>query len=685
MRRLLPIGLYVLAGAVIASASAARGTQRRPGTRPFDPATFDSSVRPQDDLYRYVNGGWLTRTEIPADRVYYDAFAELADTVETDLQHIIEESVADASRRNGADTRRIADLYASIMNETRLEQLGAAPILPELQKIDAIRTTRELATEAGFLSAIAAGGPFVGVVDVDPQHAGMPIVRLAQGATLLPDRDYYLRDDAVYVEIRTKYEQYLATIFALTGRPGAAADARAVLALETALARVQWTQADSRDVMRTNNRFALARLPAEMPGFDWLAWARPQGIDRTPVVILMQPSFFKSFAAMIPVTPLDTWKAWLASRYITTCAPYLSRAFDHARFDFFGRVLTGQQAPRARWKRAVGLVNTYLGDAVGRLYVERRFPAPAKARVQKLTTHVIAAFRQAISQLDWMSAATRTAALDKLSKVSAKIGGPATWRDYRGFVVKADDLLGNIRRAQQFESDQRMAGIRQDLNRDEWPVTPQTPNAFYRPATNEIVLPAAILQPPFFDMDADDAVNYGSIGAVIGHEIGHAFDDRGRRIDATGALRDWWKPQDAQRFEARARVLVEQFDAYSAATGIPGYGQATLGENLGDLGGLAIAYQAYTLSLAGRDAGVIDRFDSDHFTPAQRFFMGWAHVWRAKVRDEYRTQWLLSSPHALAEYRVNVHASNMPAFHQAFDVKPGDGLYREPGRRASIW
>jgi len=671
VRHLLFTGLLTAAAAAAAQPSLTSG---------FDVRTFDRSVRPQDDLYRYVNGAWLARTEIPPDRVSYDAFAELSDKVDVDLQRLIAGMTSAPNRRLGSDERRIVDLYASLMNEARLEELGITPIQPELRKIDAIRNTRELASEAGALSATAAGGPFVGTIDADATQPGIPIVRLAQGATLLPDRDYYLKDDAAFVQIRAQYEQYLTHIFTLTLRPRAAEDARAVVALETALAREQWTQAESRNPFKTNNRFALARLAVEMPGFDWLAWARPQGIDRTPAIILMQPSFFKSFAAMVPVTPLATWKAWLAARYITATSIYLDKALNDARFDFFGRLLTGQELPRVRWKRGVGLVNTYLGDAIGRLYVEKYLPSGAKPRVQKIVTNVLAAFRQAIGAIDWMSAPTRNEALSKLSRVTARIGGPDTWRSYSGFEIKADDLFGNMLRAQQFESADRVIGIRQLGDRREWPATPQTPNAFYRPAMNEIVLPAAILQPPFFDVNADEAVNYGAIGAIIGHEIGHAFDDRGRRIDASGTVRDWWTSQDEQRFEARARVLIEQFDAYNASTDMPAYGDVTIGENLGDLGGLAIAFRAYKLSLGGRESPVIDGFTGD-----QRLFVGWAHIWHAKIRDEYRRQWLLSSPHALPEYRVNVPASNTPAFYEAFGVKPGDKLFREPAKRASLW
>ncbi len=672
--RRAPVPLIVLLGAVAVIA-----TEPPARTSGLDLSALDTSVRPQDDLYRFANGGWLARTAIPPDRVYCDAFTQLTDKVEVDLRAIIEPIAADTRHRRGS-AQRIGDLYASLTDQARVEALGAAPIERELQAIDAIGTTGELATQAGYLSAIAAGGPFIGIVEADANDSRVPIVRLNQGGTLLPDRDYYLKDDATFVESRAKYDAYLVQVFTLTRRANPAADARAVLALETALARVQWTQVDSRDAGKINNKFALERLPIDMPGFDWLAWAKPQGIDHTPNVVLSQPSFFRSFAAMVPTTPLETWKAWLVARYVTASAPFLSAAFADARFEFFGRVLSGQQLPRARWKRGVGLVNTYLGDAVGRLYVDAHFPASARARVQQLVTNVLEAYRRAIGEADWMDAATRRQALDKLSKLTAKIGYPDEWRDYGGLVVKADDLLGNVQRAQKFEAAYQMARNRQPRDRGDWLMTPQTVNAYYSPAMNEIVLPAALLQPPLFNPEADDAVNYGGIGAFIGHEIGHGFDENGGRVDGNGAIRDWWKPEDVQKFRIRAQALVDQFDAYSPMEGMHVNGALTLRENVGDLGGLSIAYRAYLLSLGDRPAPVIDGFSG-----TQRLFIGWAQIWRFKVRDEFLRQWLLSIAYAPPRYRANGVVGNVPGFYEAFGLQPGDTLYRAPEKRVRIW
>jgi predicted metalloendopeptidase len=579
-----------------------------------------------------------------------------------------------------ATPQQIADLYASMMNEALIESLGVKPIRPELDKIAAITTPKELAAEAGYLSSIAAGGPFPGTVGLDPQDPAQFAVQVSQGGTLLPDRDYYLEDDPAFVDARARYEAYLTLIFTLTGRPTAAADARAVLALETALAGIQWTQAESRDVTRTANAFTLWRLPDEMPGFDWLAWARPQSLDRAGRLLLSQPSFFRSFAALVPTVPLDTWKAWLAARYITAMAPNVNQAVSNARFEFFGRVLTGQEVPRLRWKRGVSLVSSVLGDAIGRLYVERHFPAPAKARAQKLVDRLTDAYRGAIAGSEWLRPATKTEALRKLSTLSIKIGYPVEWRSYRGLVIKPDDLVGNIQRSRHFDNAYRMARLSRPADRSQWLVAPQTVNAYYNHALNEIVLPAGILQPPLFDSEADDAVNFGAIGAVVGHEIGHAFDDRGRYLDWSGRTRNWWRPEDQLEYAARARRLVDQFNALPPVEGLRVNGRLTLPENFGDLGGLSIAYRAYRLALAGRDAPVIDGFTGD-----QRFFLGWAQAWRFLIRPEYVRQWLLSSPHALPEYRANTPVSNLDAFYAAFDVKPGDKLYREPRDRIKIW
>ena len=645
----------------------------------LDVAGFDRSVAPQDDLYRYVNGGWLKRVAMPADRVSYGAFIEIADRTEDDLRAIIEEIAARPDRPRGSAAQQIADLYASVMDEARIDALGVSPIEPELRRLDAIGSTREVAAEAGYLSSIAAGGPFGGTVGIDPLNPGVPVARVTQGGILLPDREYYLSDDPTLVAVRAKYQRYLARVFELIGRSTAGDDARAVLGLETALARVLWSEAESRSIDATYTRFTLRQLASEMPGFDWSAWAKPQGLDRSPAVILAQPSFFKAFAALVPQVPLDTWKAWLISRYVTAAAPYLSKPFDDARFDFFGSVLTGQELPRVRWKRGVSMVNAYLGDALGKLYVEKRFTPAARGRVQKLLANVLDAYREAIRESDWMSPQAKREAHEKLSALSTGVGYPARWRNYNTFVVKPDDLLGNWQRALRFDSEYRLGNVAGTAG-GEWVLPPQTVNAYYSPAANEMVLPAAVLQPPLFDVDADDAVNYGAAGALVGHEIGHAFDDRGRRFDGAGTVRDWWTAVDEQRFSERTTHLVQQMNAYEPLPGLHVNGTLAAAESLGDLGGLAIAFRAYKLSLKGRRPPTIDGL-----TGEQRFFMGWAQIWRAKERDEYVRSTLQSSAYLPAAFRANAAAANVDGFYEAFVVKPGSRLYRAPAERVRIW
>ena len=646
----------------------------------LDPRSFDRSVRPQDDLYRHVNGGWLARTQIPPERASYAAFTELADNVDADLLAIVEQLTRTPNRPPGSVAQQVGDLYASLMDEARLERLGAAPIRDVLNRIEGIRTTRDFATQCGYLQTIGTSGAFVGVVSADLARRSRPALNLSQGGTMLPDRDYYLSDDSKFVELRAAYEAYLTRIFTLTARADPARDAKAVLALETALARVQWPAVEGRDPLRTNNAFTIEDLVARMPGFDWFAWARPQGISNTTTVVVAQPDFFVVFAALVPATPLDTWKAWLAARHITGAAPFLNKAFADARFDFFGRLLVGQEVPRTRWRRGVSLVNTYLGEAIGRLYVERHFPSTSRARMQSLVRNLLDAYRTSIAGIDWMTEGTKREALDKLSRLSTKIGAPTRWRDYRRLLIRADDLVGNIQRAQRFENNYRLTWLTQPASRNQWLVTPQTINAYYHPAINEVVFPAAILQPPFFEPTADDAVNYGAIGAVIGHEIGHAFDDRGRRFDSAGTIRDWWTPTDDQEYRRRVQGLVDQYDRYTPLPGMRVNGSLTLGENIGDLAGLQVAYRAYTISRGGQSAPVIDGLTGD-----QRFFMGWAQVWRSKDREAYLRQVALMSPHPPNEYRANGPLSHIDAFYDAFEVKPGDKLYVEPGKRVRIW
>jgi putative endopeptidase len=663
---------------VVVSALAG-ASQSSPLHSGLDLRNFDASVRPQDDLFQHVNGGWLARTAIPPDRVSYGTFLELADKTEADLRAIIEEVAANRDRQRGA-ARQIADLYTSLIEQERTDALGITPIKPELQKIDRLRTPRELAAEMGYLSSMAAGGPFPATIEEDAGDPGKPIVSVSQGGTLLPDRDYYLSGETRFVEIRAKYVEYLAHLFALVDRPGPLPDARAVLALETELARVQWRQEDIRNTTATPTKYKLSTLMDEMPGFDWFAWAQPQGIDRAGIVVLSQPSFFKGFAAVAGRTSMETWKAWLVARLLTASAPYLPVAFADARFEFFGRVLTGQELPRTHWKRGVSLVNSFLGDAAGRLYVEKHFPAPAKVRAERLVATLVAAFAAAITDSAWMSDKAKRAALDKLSRLSTKIGYPDRWRDYRGLTIKPDDLFGNVERAKKFDGAYKLSRLGGTSGRGEWLMTPQTVNAYYSAALNEVVVPAAMLQPPLFNVEADDAVNYGAIGAIVGHEIGHGFDERGRRFDGGGAVRNWWTAGDEHAFATISDSLVAQFNAYSPIEGAQVNGFVTLRENVGDLSGLAIAWRAYKMSLGGQPSPTIDGF-----TGEQRFFLGWAQAFRGRIRDEYLRQSLFSTPHAPPQFRVNGPVSNLRGFYEAFNVKAGDSLFREPPRRVVIW
>jgi putative endopeptidase len=638
----------------------------------------DPAVRPQDDLFSFLNGAWLRQHEIPADRAQDGAFRDLRDRAEEDVRAIVEE----AATQPGDDARKIADLYASFLDVDRVEALGVAPLQPLLDEVAAAADRAALAEVLGRRQRQGRTALFGTYVGTDAKDSSRYLVHLSQSGLGLPDESYY-RDDA-YTEIRTAYVAHLARLAELVGLPEPAAAADTVMELETALAAVSWDRVVNRDAEKTYTLMTLPALQTNAPGFDWEPWLaalRPPAGAFDDVVV-RQPSFVMAAARLWGERPLEQWKAWLAIRTASASADYLHDALVDEDFAFYGRTLSGTPELRERWKRGVSLVEGALGEAVGRLYVDQHFPAAAKERMITLVANLVEAYRQSISTLDWMSLATRERALEKLARFTPKIGYPDVWKDYSTLEVRPDDLLGNVLRAGEWATDFELAKIGKPVDRDEWLMTPQTVNAYYHPRMNEIVFPAAILQPPFFDNEADDAANYGGIGAVIGHEIGHGFDDQGSKYDGEGNLTDWWEPEDRAEFDRRAKTLIDQYDALSPA-GLPDHrvnGALTVGENIGDLGGLTIALKAYRIATEGTEPPVLDGF-----TGAQRVLLGWAQVWRAVTRDAEAVRRLAVDPHSPPDLRCNAVVTNLDTFHEAFEVQETDALFTPPGKRVRIW
>jgi putative endopeptidase len=638
----------------------------------------DPAIRPQDDLFSHVNGQWLRTHVIPDDRAQDGAFRALYDKAEEDVRAIVEE----ADGAQGPDARKIADLYASFMDVERIEALGTAPLKPLLDEIAAAGDRAALAAVLGRRQREARTALFGAFVSTDPKNATRYLVQLEQSGLGLPDESYY-REDA-YAEIRTAYVAHLARLAELVGLPDPAGLADRVMDLETALAAVSWDRVTNRDAEKTYTLMTLPALRQNAPEFDWDPWLAAFGAPAGAFdeIIVRQPSFVAAVAKLWAERPLEQWQEWLAIRTASACADYLTGAIVEEDFAFYGRTLSGTPQLRERWKRGVGVVQGALGEAVGKLYVERHFPAAAKERMVELVANLVEAYRQSISELDWMSPATRERALVKLGKFGSKIGYPEKWKDYSALEVRPDDLLGNALRAGAWNTDFQLAKIGNPVDRDEWLMTPQTVNAYYHPRMNEVVFPAAILQPPFFDPEADDAANYGGIGAVIGHEIGHGFDDQGAKYDGDGNMTDWWEPGDRAEFERRAQALIEQYSALSPA-GLPDHkvnGALTVGENIGDLGGLTIAIKAYQIALEGTEAPVIDGF-----TGLQRVLVGWAQVWRIVTREAEAIRRLAVDPHSPPDQRCNAVVTNLDAFHEAFGVRESDALYRAPEERVRIW
>ncbi len=581
-------------------------------------------VTPQDDIYRYVNAQWLATAEIPDDRATWGSFAELRDEAVTQLKVVVDEAEA-ATPKGTADQKKIAALYASFMDEGRLETLGARPIAPQLKAIEAIRSKRELPAVIAQFNEVGITAPYFVGIGQDAKDPTRYIPTVYQSGLGLPDRDYYLKDDdARLKDTRDKYAVHVSRMLTLAGVADADAAAAQVLALETAIARVQRTRVENRDPVKTYNKVPVAQLDTLTPGYAWKPWLQGAHIaGKVDAVSVAQPAYLEGFAKIVESTPLEAWKAYFKYHVVSSTAPYLSKAFVDEDFAFDGGVLAGTPVDLPRWKRGVYMVEASMGQGLGKLYVARYFPADRKARMDEMVRNILAAYKQSIDGLDWMGPATKKEAQDKLSKFDPKIAYPSKWRDYSALTVRQDDLLGNVMRARRFEYNRNNAKLGKPIDRTEWGMTPQTVNAYYNRNRNEIVFPAAILQPPFFDIRADDATNYGAIGAVIGHEISHGFDDSGSQSDGDGRLRNWWTKDDRDRFESKTRTLVAQYDAFEPVPGYHVNGALTLGENIGDNSGIAIAYKAYHLSLAGKPAPVINGTTGD-----QRFYIGFATIWR---------------------------------------------------------
>jgi putative endopeptidase len=651
----------------------------------IDASSLDKQTRAQDDLFRHVNGTWLDKTAIPEDKAIYGSFHMLADASEEAVKLILEEAAANP--KPGV-SQQIGDLYACFLDEAKANQLGAEPIKADLKQVSDLKTIGEATRLLGEFERTGTSGIFGMYVDNDPNDPTRYQVNLYQGGLGLPDEAYYREDK--HKEILEAYQVHVGKMFELAGwdKEKAETAAKTVVGLETTLASEHWDNVATRDADKTNNPTKFADLQKLTPTFDWNLWFEGAGIDPKVLAesIVMMPSFFEGSASVYSEENLENLKTWLSWNVISSKAAYLSQEFVDERFAFYGTKLTGAPVNRARWKRAVSLVEGSLGEAVGKIYVEKYYPPEAKAKMDQLVEYLIQAYRESIQELEWMSDETKKKALVKLDKFTPKIGYPTKWKDYSSIVIDRNDLVGNVKRVTSWNLDREMKKIGSPIDREEWFMTPQTVNAYYNPGFNEIVFPAAILQPPFFSLESDDAVNFGAIGAVIGHEIGHGFDDQGSKYDGDGALISWWSDADRKAFEERTASLISQFNELSPSQ-LPDEnkvnGELTIGENIGDLGGLGIAYRAYLLSL--KDNGGSEPAPIDGLTAKQRLFLSWAQAWRTKGRDEMVLQRLATDPHSPPEFRCNQIVRNIDAFYEAFDLSPEDKLWLDQSQRVSIW
>jgi putative endopeptidase len=642
----------------------------------FDAAGRDLAAQPGQDFFQYANGTYLKTLEIPADRSRFGAFDKLNELSENRMRAVVEAAAAD--RNATGPTGQVGALYRAFMDEGRVEALGKTPLGPELAAIRLQKTKADVARTMAVSLKTFGGSFFGGQVTPDAKDPDRYAVYLGQAGLGLPDRDYYL--DPQFAKQKAGYEAYITQMLKLAGWPNPAANAKAIVALETEIAKASWTRADQRDDNAMYNAMPAADLAKLAPGFEWSAFLEGAGFGKVTNVVVQEKTAFPKIAAIYAKTPMDTLKAWQAFWLVDQAAPYLSKAFDQPHWEYRSAALNGSKAQAPRWKRGVALADGNIGEALGKLYVDAYFPPESKAKMLALVSDIRTAMKGRIEKLDWMSPATKAKALEKLSAVTVKIGYPDKWRDYSKLKLVDDDLYGDVKRAIAFDWDFRLGRLGGPVDRSEWGMTPPTINAYYNPLGNEIVFPAAILQPPFFDPSGDMAVNYGGIGGTIGHELTHGFDDSGRRYDATGKLTDWWTADDAKRFEAEAAKLGKQYAGFTVIDGAKINGELTMGENIADLGGLLLALDAYHASLKGRPAPIIDGLTGD-----QRVFLGWAQVWRAKTRDDALRRQLVSDPHSPERARVDVPVRNIDAFYDAFGVKSGDPMFVAAGDRVRIW
>jgi putative endopeptidase len=646
----------------------------------IEKANLDNNVRPQDNFYRYVNGNWLKTHDIPGDKTSIGSFYDLRDKADDDVKAIIEELAATKNLTQGSDEQKVADIFRSYMNSEKRNRLGTKPIQPIFDAISKLNNKSELASFFGKYQAVGVGNPLAFYIEVDAKDSASYATHIWQSGLGLPDKDYYFNETARYVTLRAGYIAHIEKMFNLAGIADGKESAETIMALETKLAKFHWTQVQSRDSEKRYNKYAVNKLNELTNAFDWSAYLAAQDVASQKDIIINQPDFIAGFGEIFAATSLKDWKTYLNFHSLSNFANYLTTDIDNENFNFYSKQLSGQQEQRPQWKRGVSVVNGNLGEVIGKVYVNRHFTPQAKTRMSELVENLRSAYGNSIDDLEWMSENTKKAAHVKLAAFTPKVGYPDRWEDYSGLTIKADDLIGNILRSSRLSHHKEVAKLGGPIKKWEWGMTPQTVNAYYNPTVNEIVFPAAILQAPFFNMKADDAVNYGGIGAVIGHEMGHGFDDQGSKYDAKGNLRNWWTEQDLVEFSSRTKALIEQYDDYHVFDDLTVNGKLTLGENIGDLSGVTIAYKAYKTALNGKEAPVIDGLTGD-----QRFFMGYAQIWRAKIVEKSARNRVATDPHSPAEFRALGSLSNMNEFYKAFDVKEGDAMYIAPEKRVKIW